>query len=453
MKLLAVGLDHRTAPTSIRERIAFEGERGLEGLRHLKEMYPGSEVVILSTCNRVEIYLAASDGAEMPEVDGLTLYLAGFHGVGAEELASHLVTYHDEAVVAHLFRVASSLESLVLGEGQILGQVRAAYRTAVEQQTIGPFLHRVFEHALRVGKRVRETTGLSQGRVSVASLAVELAREVFDSFSDKTVLVIGAGKMADLTLRHLVELRPGQIVVTNRSRERAEQAARTWRAEVMPFERLGQALIDADVVVSTTAADEAIVTYAMYERVQRARRNRLALILDIAMPRDFEPRIGELDQVMLYDLDDLRGQVDRNREVRKHGIEPAQAVVEEETRACLDALRHHHQAGAILRELGDYADVVREKELDRLFGGSLGFSPEQRSAVEHMAWRLQNQYLHHPRTALKKATEAGQAEQAHWFLHTVRALFGLGAGSGGGSGSGAKPRGAHQRAGTGEGGA
>ena len=256
MRLLALGVDHRSAPAAIREALAFDAAKYGKGLGLWPQAFPGNEFVVLSTCNRVEIYVAGGPD-QIPEVDALTEMLVQLHGVNAELFATHLVSYHDEGVVNHLFRVAASLESLVLGEGQILGQVREAYRTAVERQTVGPMFHTVFQAALRVGKPVRERPGMDQGKLSVASVAVDVAREVFDSFADKTVLVIGAGKMGELTLQHLKGLNPGQILVTNRNAERAEATAARWNGRAVPFERLDQALIDADLVISTTAADRA----------------------------------------------------------------------------------------------------------------------------------------------------------------------------------------------------
>jgi glutamyl-tRNA reductase len=286
-----------------------------------------------------------------------------------------------------------------------------------------------------VGRRVREETGLDRGRLSIASVAVDLAREVFDSFQDKTVLVLGAGKMGEATLQHLTALRPRRVLVTNRSLERAQQAAGRWAAEPVPFERLTEALIAADLVVSTTASEEPVVGLELYARVQRARRNRLALILDIAVPRDFDERIGELDQVLLYNVDDLRAQVDRNREGRRRGIDPAQAIIEEETQACLEALNHRRHAGALLRELGAYADAVRTRELEKLFARCPDLSDDQRGVIAQFALRLQNQYLHHPRTALKAAAVPGPEEpggraREPRLVETVRQLFGLGHGSG-----------------------
>lgn len=425
MKLLAVGVDYRTAPASVREALAFDGEKGPGGLDALQATFPGNEFVVLSTCNRVELY-AAGEPATLPEAEAVTLFLADFHGVAPEVVSGHLVSYHDEGAIGHLFRVAASLESLVLGEGQILGQVREAFHAARQHGTTGPILHKLFENALRVGKKVREETGMDQGKLSVASVAVDVAKEVFDTFADKTVLVIGAGKMADLTLRHLKALNPGRILVTNRSIERARAAADRWGGEAVPFDRLNFALIDADVVVSTTAADEPIVNHDQYARVQRARRNRLALILDIAIPRDFDPRIGELEQVMLYHVDDLRAQAEENRQRRQKKVDPALLIIEQETAACHAALRHHRHAGAVLRQLGDHADALRQRELDTLFAARPDLTEAQRLAVAHMAQRLQNQFLHHPRAALRSATaSASQAEHPHPLLNAVRHLFGL----------------------------
>ena len=424
MKLLALGVDYRSAPAPVREALAFDGDKGPGGLDALARAFPGGEFVVLSTCNRVEVYAAGEPGS-VPGVDALTGFLADFHATPAPGFAPHLVSYQDEGAVGHLFRVAASLESLVLGEGQILGQVRDAFREARARGSAGPILHRVFEHAIRVGKKVREETGMDQGKLSVASVAVDVARGVFDTFADKTVLVVGAGKMGDLTLRHLKALRPGTILVTNRSPERAEAAASRWGGRAVPFDRLNLALIEADLVVSTTAADEPVVTYEQYARVQRARRNRLALILDIAIPRDFDPRVGALDQVLLYNVDDLRAQAESNRRQRRKGVDPALAIIERETAACYAALRHQRYAGAVLRQLGDHADAIRRRELDALFSASPGLTGDQREAVEHMARRLQNQFLHHPRAALRSAASEPADEHPHPLLNAVRHLFGL----------------------------
>jgi glutamyl-tRNA reductase len=425
VRLLALGVDHRSAPASVRESLACHGPKRPRAIGALSSMFPETEVVILSTCNRVEIYLAGRPET-VPETDALCEFLADFHAVPSDLFAGHLVSYHDEGVVGHLFRVAASIESLVLGEGQILGQVREAYRAAVESKTVGPIFHTVFQAALKVGKKVRERTGMDQGKLSVASVAVDLAREVFDTFAEKTVLVIGTGKMGDLTLQHLKALHPGRILITNRSNERAEAAAARWGGQAVSFDRLGQALIEADLVVSTTAAAEPIVTLEQYVRVQRARRNRLALILDIAIPRDFDPRIGDLDQVTLYHVDDLRAQAQQNRERRQKGLDPALMIIEHETSACYALLRHQEAAGALLQQLGNHADQIRQRELSTLFATHPNLSADDREAIAHMAMRLQNQFLHHPRAAVRSAVTEPHGDHPHPILSAVRHLFGLG---------------------------
>jgi glutamyl-tRNA reductase len=426
VKLLALGVDHRSAPAAIREALAFDGPKQTEGLAALARTFAGNEFAVLSTCNRVEVYAAGDGDAEaLLGADALADFLAGFHALAAESFAPHLVSYHDEGAVGHLFRVAASLESLVLGEGQILGQVKDAYKAAVTHQTAGPILHTVFREALRVGKKVREVTGMDRGKLSVASVAVDVARAVFSTFADKTVLVIGAGKMGDLTLQHLKGLSPGRILITNRSSERAEAAAARWGGQAVPFERLFQALIEADLVISTTAADEPIVTRDQYARVQRARRNRLALILDIAIPRDFDEAIGALDQVMLYNVDDLRAQAEENRRQRQKGVDPALMIIEHETAACYALLRHQRTAGAVLRQLGDSVDTIRRRELDAFFATHPEFSTADRDAITHLVYRVQNQMLHHPRTVLRSAAAEPSHVHPHPLLNAVRHLFGL----------------------------
>jgi glutamyl-tRNA reductase len=426
VKLLALGVDHRSAPAAIREALAFDGPKQTAGLAALMRGFPGNEFAVLSTCNRVEVYAAGDGDADgQIEADALAGFLATFHALAAESFAPHLVSYHDEGAVGHLFRVAASLESLVLGEGQILGQVKDAYKAAVAHQTAGPILHTVFREALRVGKKVREVTGMDRGKLSVASVAVDVARAVFSTFTDKTVLVIGAGKMGDLTLQHLKGLNPGRILITNRSADRAEAAAARWGGQALPFERLFQALIEADLVVSTTAADEPIVTRDQYARVQRARRNRLALILDIAIPRDFDEAIGALDQVMLYNVDDLRAQAEQNRRQRQKGVDPALMIIEHETAACYALLRHQRTAGTVLRQLGDSVDTIRHRELEAFFATHPEFSTSNRDAITHLVYRVQNQMLHHPRAVLRSAAATPSHEHPHPLLNAVRHLFGL----------------------------
>lgn len=425
MKLLVLGVDHNSAPAAVREAIAFEGGARDLALARLRDSHPECEFVILSTCNRVEFYAGSQESANLPDQDEFASRVADLCDYSLGELADHLVAHHDEAVITHLFRVAASLESMVMGEGQILGQVRAAYRAAEESRAVGPVFHRLFQEALRVGKLVREETGLDQGKLSVASVAVDVAKGVFDHFSDKAVLVIGAGKVAELTLQHLVSLKPGRVLVCNRDAGRAREIADRFAGRVIPFERLDDALTEADVIVSTTSAPEPIVDLARFTRVQRARRNRLALVLDIAMPRDFDPRVGELDQVMLYNVDDLRAQVEQNAAARRKQAEPARLIIEREAADCLEVLRHQRHTGILLRELGNYADQVRLNEQEQLFARLSHLDEADREAIAHTLHRLQNKFLHHPRSALRSTPAASHSEPTYSLLGAVRHLFGL----------------------------
>ena len=424
MNLLSLGVDHRRAPASVREALAFEGEKRDQALDALAAAFPGAEFVILSTCNRVEVY-AAGTAETIPATGPLIDFLSRFHGRPTGDFAPHLADHHDDEALAHLFKVAASLESLVLGEGQILGQVRDAYKAADARKAVGPILHTVFQRALQVGKLVREQTGMNKGKLSIASVAVDVARDIFDTFSDKTVLVIGAGKMGDLTLQHLAALKPGSIQVINRSFDRAETVARRWNGRAVPWDQLNSALVEADLVVSTTAADRPIVDYDTFVRIQRARRNRDALILDIAIPRDFDARIGNIEHVYLYNVDNLQAQADHNRQNRKKGIDPALAIIDREVTATLADLRHRTSTGTLLRQLGDYADAARLRELETLFHRQPGLTEAQRDDIAHAMRRLQNQFLHHPRAALRLAAADPPADHPHPLLHAVRALFGL----------------------------
>jgi glutamyl-tRNA reductase len=423
MSLMVLGVDHRSAPTSVRESLAFPGECHGRGLGALKASFPDTEFVLLSTCNRVEVYAAAESAP--PQVDELSSFLARFHGMPAESVAGHAVLHREEAAIGHLFRVAAGLESLVPGEDQILGQVRDAYKAATGRGVIGPILHTVFQRALRAAKRARDETGLGRGKLSVASIAVAVARDVFDHFDDKTILVIGAGKMGELALQHLRALRPGAILVANRDLARARTAVDGGDCRVIAFDALDGALTEADIVISTTAAAEPIMTLDRFTGIQRARRNRPLLIVDIAVPRDFDPRIGELEQVMLYDVDDLRAQVERNLSDRRERLEKARALVERDAAACFAALRYRRDAGTLLRQLADRTEAAVRRELDRLFLARPDLTDTQRAAIAQAMSRSLNQLLHHPRSALRAAADAGDPADPHPLLDAARRVFGL----------------------------
>jgi len=423
MSLMVLGVDHRSTPTSVREILAFPGECHSRGLAALKASFPDTEFVLLSTCNRVEVYAAAEPAP--PEVDELASCLARFHRIPVGRVAGHLVVRRDEAAIGHLFRVAAGLESLVPGEDQILGQVRDAYKAATARGVTGPILHAAFQRALRAAKRARDETEMGRGKLSVASIAVDVARDVFDHFDDKTILVIGAGKMGELVLQHLRALRPGAILVANRDVVRAGTVADGGIGRIIAFDGLDDALIEADIVISATAAAEPIMTLDRFTVIQRARRHRPLLVVDIAVPRDFDPRIGELEQVMLYDVGDLRAQVERNLADRRQQLKRAQAIVEREAEACFAALRHHRDTGALLRQLADRTEAAVRRELDRLFVARPELTDTQRTAIAHAMSRFRNQLLHHPRSTLRAAAATEDTAGANPLLDVVRRLFGL----------------------------
>src|SRR6516164_4333636 len=303
--LTVIGCSFRNTPVAVREHLAFDGPKLARALDELNVRY-GCEAVVLGTCNRVELYLARPEGTFLPDADLIAEFLSEYHRLPALEIRPHLYEARDGEAVRHLFRVAASLDSLIVGEAQIAGQVKGAYELAHERATAGPLLHALFQQAHRVAKRVRTETGIARGRVSVSSAAVDYVRQVFDHFGDKTVLVIGAGKMGELTLWHLKELRPRRILVTNRRPEKAAAVARGCGGEPVPRERLDDALARADIVLSTTGAPEPVVTLERFRQVSGRRTRGTMVILDIAVPRDFDPRIHDGDRTCLFNIDNLK---------------------------------------------------------------------------------------------------------------------------------------------------
>ena len=350
MILLAVGCSYRNTPIEVRERLALDARQSAAALDELVARY-GCEAVVLSTCNRVELYLARADADMAPGADVLAEFLAEQRGLPAEELRPHLYEHRNADAVRHLFRVVASLDSLVVGEGQIAGQVKRAYELAQTRSASGQMLNVLFQRALQTAKRVRTETAIARGHVSVSSVAVDYVRQVFDHFGDKTVLVIGAGKMGALTLTHLRGLGPKRILVTNRSAEKAAAVARGCGGEAVAWERLEEVLARADIVLSTTGAPEPIMTRARYERVLARRKRGTVVILDIAVPRDFDPGIHDGDRTCLFNIDDLKRIREQTLADRLRHVGPAEAIVEQEQRRFLaDWTRRLHGPISALAE-------------------------------------------------------------------------------------------------------
>src|SRR5262249_50739305 len=380
------------------------------------------EVVVLSTCNRVELYLARGDDHVVPGAELIAEFLAEAHKLPCAEVRSTLYEHAGPDAVLHLFRVAASLDSMIVGEGQIAGQVKRAYEAAQARELAGPVLHALFQRAATAAKRVRTETGIAHGHVSVSSVAVDYVREVFEHFGDKTILVIGAGKMGELTLKHLRQLAPERILVTNRSPEKAAEVARGCGGQPVPWEQLDDALASADIILSTTGAPEPIVTRRRWDDVLPKRSGGTAVILDIAVPRDFDPRIHDGDRTCLFNIDDLKRIRERTLQDRLRHVAPAEAIVEQEQRRFLnDWNRRRH--GPVIARLTEEFETKRQAIIQQLLKRLNGRLTGADQALIEGAFRLyQNQCLHGPITAL---TEEAQEGGRHTLLEALRKLFRL----------------------------
>jgi glutamyl-tRNA reductase len=425
MLLLTVGCSFRNTPVDMRERLAFDNALLGRALDELGQRY-GCEAVILSTCNRVELYIARGDGGDTssgPDAELLAEFLAEIHGLPVADIRPYLYHHASADSVRHLFRVVASLDSMIVGEAQIAGQVKRAYELAQQRGAVGPLLHAVFQHARRTGRRVRAETGLARGNVSVSSAAVAYVREVFDHFGDKTILVLGAGKMGELTLKQLRQLQPQRILVANRSTERAEAVARSCGGSAVQWDQLDDVLTQADIVLSTTGAPEPIVTRRRWNAVLAQRTSgRPVVILDIAVPRDFDARIHDGDRTFLFNIDDLHRMRQETLRDRLQHVGPAEAIVEQEQKRFLsewDRKKH----GPIIARLTQDFEAKRLQIVEQLMARLNGkLTDADRAQIEGAFRLLQNQLLHGPISAL--AAEPS-SERRHTLLEALRKLFGL----------------------------
>ncbi len=423
MNLLALYCTHQTTPLAIRERLAFASREQLDAAYlKLREWFPDTESVVLSTCNRVEIYVARQSDATPLTPPQLAQFLSEFHGVPLDEFVGELRAATGSEAVRHLFEVISSLDSMVLGEPQIVNQVREAYRIAEEQNSCGPITHALFQGAIRTSSRVRTDTRLAEGKVSIASVAVgDFAKSIFDQFADKLVLVIGAGEMAEETLRYLKDEGVRDIVVVNRNSERAQRLADAWGGRAVPWVDLNRWLGIADVIVSTTGADKPIVDAELFKKVRAASPGRTAFILDLGAPRDFTPSVGELDCVFLYDIDSLRQTCDRNRKARIREIEKARQVIDDETAKFMSEFYRRASGEVVSRLMRDW-HLVSKEELDRLFNKLPHLNEKDREQIERSVERVVNKLLHPPLEALKDEAREGTP---HGLINALKRLFGL----------------------------
>lgn len=414
-KLWLVGLSHHSAPVELRERLAI-AESGVAG-RNLLESVGFEECALLSTCNRVEV-VACGDPHKI-EAPVVADVLARERGVLAGDVRPHLYVHEDRAAAQHLFRVASSLDSMIVGEPQILGQLKASYNAAVQAGTAGSVLHRVFHKSFSVAKRVRSETGIGGRNVSVSSVAVDLAAQIFESLGEKTALVIGAGKMAELTARHFRAHGIGGLMFANRTFDRAVELAREFHGTPVPFDDLARYLPLADVVIGSTAAGEFLLKAEAVQEAIRERNYRPTFLIDLGVPRNFDPRINDLRNVYLYDIDDLEGVIGENREQRGREAERAEEIVKSEVETFWRWFQNLDAVPTIVRLRGRAESICRH-ELERTLGSMPSLRDEDRRAIESMAQSIVNKILHEPISRLRRADDPKADD-----LIVARRLFGL----------------------------
>ncbi len=420
-RLTLLGLNHKTAPLELREKLDFSPPQRTEALAALRERFGQCEAVLLSTCNRVELYVARQTHGH-PRSTELAEFLAAGRDVKVAEFQANLYEKSERDVVSHLFSVASSLDSMVLGETQIMGQVREAYEAARLAGTAGPLLHPLFQRASAVAKQVMSQTTLGEGRSSVATIAVEYARRIFDGFSDKTVLSIGAGKMAGLMLENLAALKPSKLLVCNRDPAKAESLANNFGATAAPLDHLADHLALADIVVTSTGSTEPIITRALFEGVMRRRRYKPVFLIDIAVPRDVAADVGKIENVYLYNLDDLQQAVMATRNQRSAAAEAAGKIVERHVNDFV-AWHRTRMIGPLIDQLYQRSHAVAREELTRLVGKLSAVSDEDKRQLEELMRRIVNKLLHDPVQALRESN--GDHAPMTQYLHAVQKLFKL----------------------------
>jgi glutamyl-tRNA reductase len=419
IQIVSIGMNHRTAPVELRECLARDLSNVQRALDAMRESRAVREGFYLSTCNRVEA-LCTTEAPDEAQSMLLSIF-SEFGGMDAEALSGSLYTLEGMESVRHMFKVASSLDSMIVGEPQILGQVKEAYLQATKKKTSGVILNRLMHRAFHVAKRVRTETGVSDAAVSISYAAVELAKKIFHELTGRIALLIGAGEMAELAARHLLHQGVGEIRVANRTFDRAVQVAEAFRGKPVYFEEIDTQLLEADIVVTSTASVDPVITYDQVKRSLRKRKNRMLFFIDIAVPRDVEPRVNDLDNVYVYDVDDLKGVVEINRAQRAEEAVKAERIVEEEV---LRFERWLKTLGVVptIVSLKEKVENIRRAEMRRSLSALDGLTPEQIQAVEVLTASIAEKIIHDPILTLKRKADRPSRDQV---LDMARQLFDL----------------------------
>ncbi|MCC6394800.1 MAG: glutamyl-tRNA reductase [Bryobacterales bacterium] len=417
MSFHITGLNHRTAPVEVRERVAFPAQQLGEALGLLVQAGV-SEGMILSTCNRVEVVISLDEG------DGQTIveqFLEQTRQMPRNLLSPHLYHYQGRDAIRHLFRVAASLDSMVVGEPQILGQLKDAYAAAKSSGALNGFLDGLMTRAFSVAKRVRTETEIGQNAVSVSYAAVELAREIFGNLNGRAILLIGAGKMSELAARHLHRAGASQIYVTNRTEEKAREMAGLFQGKAVPYEQFAAMLPAVDIVITSSGAPHYVLTREMMKDVMHQRRNRPIFLIDIAVPRNIDPQINKVDNVFLYDIDDMGRVVEQNRRSRQAEADDAERIIEEEVEKMLARLREREVTPTIV-SLQSQLEQIRQSELDRVRAKLGTLTRQQEEAVDALTKGILGKIAHGPIAELRR--QAGRGE-THHAIEFVRRVFRL----------------------------
>ena len=420
MSIVLVGINHKTAPIEVRELLAFSDRACTEGLPRLVDGEVVREGLIVSTCNRVEILSAIPTDHLESGTQRIAEFLDATRNLPPGFLNDHLYSHTDENAIRHIFRVASSLDSMVVGEPQVLGQVRHAYSLAVEAGTAGRVLNRLVHHTFHVAKRVRSETGIASSAVSISYMAVELGKKIFDSLKGRVVMLIGAGEMAELSARHLVNAGATRVLIANRTKESAERLAEEFKGVAVPFEQLSQSLSEADVVICSTGAPDYVVTADMVRSATEQKRNRPTCIIDISVPRNVDPAVGKVPNVFVFDIDDLESVITSNIREREREAERAELIVQSEVMQFQQSLRAMDigpTIGALREKLQQVARAEMERQRRRL--GSL--TPEQEAAIEALLMSTVNKISHPVLNQMRRSYELSDSET----VQALRDIFGL----------------------------
>lgn len=419
MSIIVVGLNHRTADIEMRERFAFPGEKLAEGLKELLSIEEIREGIILSTCNRVEVYCVIFDPADGERE--IKTFLSDFHNVPLEKLELILYTYKKEDAVRHVFRVASSLDSMVLGEPQILGQIKDAYSKSLVLNTTGVILNRLIKKAISVAKKVRTETRIGENAVSISYVAVELAKKIFEDIHVRTSMLLGAGDMAELAARHLLKSGVKGITVANRTYERAVELAAELKGTAVKWEDFLKEMLYTDIVICSTGASGYVFTDEQARRLMKERRHKPIFIIDISVPRNIDPAVNEIDNIYLYNIDDLQDIVDSNILERRKEAEAAEGIVGKAVESFL-AWEKSLEAVPTIVEIKERMEVIRKEELEKIMNKLNGMSEREIKIVEALTASIVNKILHPSLSVLKEEIDP---ENRATYIYLARRLFGL----------------------------